>query len=165
MNDPWLAAADQLRRDREATQAATAREAEERRAAQERERVEAEERHRIRNVAIEVGITKLEQFMRERGAAAQTLLAAYNDKAHVMFGCDSGGGFYHSVYLDAHGIREEGGTHGGYGGHRQGEPTQATARKAVEYFADYGAGKDKPDLVRNIDTWLTQQVESYARRR
>lgn len=163
MTDPWDVAAntlsarqaamkriEQARRDEAAARLAARRQA-------------AAEADRAMRAAIEFAVPQLEALMAQRGTAAQRLLAASGEGAYILFGSARGGGKYCSVYLDQNGLRREVGTCGGLGS----KPTDkraATAREAIEAFAYRGAGKDKPELVRIIVTWLTDQVDAYAPR-
>jgi hypothetical protein len=169
MADPWETAADKLRRMHQTSVAQAAQLEEEHRleaAAREREYTA---KKAAMDAAINEAVASLRTFVRERGEAAQALLAAYTDArpemqtpAHVLFGCISGGGTYRSIVFDRHGIRQEGGSFGGLGGQPDGEPMPATVIEAVRYFAMHGEGKNKPELVRDIAVWLTQKLDRFA---
>lgn len=160
MTDPWEIDAQQLNAERTAAERLEqARRDEEaaRFAAQQRAAAEAA---RTMRAAIEYAVPRLLAFMTQRGAAAQRLLAESGERAHVLFGSNEGGGSYHSVYLDGNGLRQEIGRFGGYGGTPENK-SAATVHDAVGYFAHYGAGKGKPEQVRNIVAWLTERIDAY----
>jgi hypothetical protein len=162
MSDPWDRAAQRItgqkaerhRREAEAEQTRLRKEAEKRQA--------AEKSYAEMQAAIAAAAPLLEAFLVERGAAAQRLLAACGERAHIMFGAQNEGGYYHSVFLHADGLREEMGTAGGYSATPQSnKPTTALA--AVEAFARHGVGRGNPQQVRNIVDWLTRQIDGYSR--
>lgn len=158
--DSWSAAADRIaeqRRQREAAEAEACAAEDQRlaaeRAAAEAARVEMEE-------AIAAATADLENFMRRRGAAAMKLLAAANE--YILFGCDSGGGQYSSVYIDGSKIGQEVGKRAGYGT-KPISNNVVGADTAVRYFAYYGIGVRNPQKVCEIVKWLEGRIDAIAR--
>lgn len=161
MTDPWDVAARRVEDEnaRRRSDEETARQS--RLAAEAIEREAAERAHQEMQAAIRDAVPALTNFLAERGEAAQRLLAACSDEAHVMFGCRTGGGGYHSVFLHSTGLRQEDGRTSYYRSvPRENRP--ATPQDAVLAFAREGRGKGNPDRVRNIVHWLVEQIDGYV---
>jgi hypothetical protein len=162
MTDPWDKAAARIgrarqQRDQERQDAERAR-----RAMALAEQEEQDRAHKIMLAAITEATPKLQAFLAKRGPAARRLLAAIGPHGHVLFGCDQGGGSYASIYLHGAGLRYEQGTASGY----TSSPTarrSATAAEAVHFFAYHGAGRGNPERVQNIVSWLTAELDRYAK--
>lgn len=165
MTDPWSEGAAEIARRkteerRKAAEETTA--AEEKRLAEAAATREAEEKaHQEMRAAMTEGEAALAKFMYERGQHAQRLLQACG--AHVMIGAKRGGGHYESVFLHGSGLRYEVGSGGSYNA-TPNRNEVATYEKAVYMFARHGEGKGNPELVRNIVTWLTAQVDKHNQR-
>ena len=165
MTDPWDVGAGEITRRKarerqEVTDKSTA--AEEERLAEAAAIKEAEDKaYQEMQAAKTEGVAALTKFMYERGEPAKRLLAAYSDRAHVMFGVKRGGGHYESVFLHGNGLRREVGGGGSYNtSPSSNEP--ATPEQAVDMFARHGEGRGNPELVRNIVSWLTEEVDRFS---
>lgn len=158
MTDPWQNVAARIK-DWCLTQAAQAKRDEI--AAHAAEDAATKTRHREIENAIDEAIPKLTEFLRQRGAAAQELLAAHYERVCLPFGQTYERKSYWSVHISGRGLCQEIGTAGEY----RNIPaivTPATPRQAVEAFAYFGKGYHKPEHVRGIVSWLSDQLDTYA---
>lgn len=166
MTDSWLEAADRIRAENAANQAAESADI----AMAETERIAVEARERAASRELDQAVAEATQnlfgFMEQRGMAAKELLEARGSDAHVLFGVEHDGGYYRSVYLDKDGLGMEDGYDGIAALHseelRKATQGTATAHDAALYFAYYGRGRKDPDIVRGVVAWLTQQLDAIA---
>jgi hypothetical protein len=163
MTDNWTLAADRIRSENEAKSADAAARAAEEQNEQYNERVSQQEL----DCAVADATRSLADFMEQRGDAAQELFKARGNRAHVIFGVEHDGGYYTSVYLHEDGLGMEDGYDGiavAYNKELQKPPPvrPATPHDAAFHFAYYGMGRKDPVMVRNIVSWLTQQVDAIA---
>lgn len=162
MTDPWLQAANRIRTDRETDERARADEAERQRLQREQEQAKREREHAEMEAAIAVAVPALERFLRERGAAAQAVMAAHGDRKSITFGGNSEGGYYSNAFFYAHGLARESGRGGGYSPVETDGPKPIGVEEAVRAYATDGAGHGRPDRVRNIVSWFERQINSEA---
>lgn len=162
MTDPWVDAAKRIVREGlvEQQRMRAAALAEQQR--QDDKRAAEQASREAMRAAIAAAVPALTRFFKERGRAAQTLLAACGDNAFVLFGYENGGGCYWSVYLNGQGLQHENGEGGDFNRHPTGK-RQATPLEAVEAFAYHGAGRDNPNQVCDIVHWLTDSLDRRAR--
>lgn len=157
--DPWEIAAQRIAAQKQ--QAKVAAMADREKAKQEQVARQAAERatYQEMQAAVSAATTDLERFMVVRGAAAMHLLAA--KEQYVVFGSREDGGGYSSVYIDGAGIGHEVGHRSGYG-YEPSKNEPDTASEAVYYFAYFGEGKGKPQVVRGIVEWLERKIDNIA---
>lgn len=161
MSDRWDKAASNIISKKQADQQAATEAARLKQIERKRKEAETQAAHNEMQKAIAEAVPKLAKFLAQRGASAQRLIAAYSDRAHIMFGCDQEGGYYSSHFLDGTGLRHENGTAGGYSSNPR-ENRAATPEEAIKAFAYYGEGRNDPKKVRNIVQWLTERIETYV---
>jgi hypothetical protein len=161
VSDPWDDAARQkTAASQQAAKEKARKDARERKEQQE-ERARQEAAHAALEAAIDATVPLLERFMRERGGAAQRLLAASGDRRYIYIGGESEGGYYHSYYLSKDGLCYEVGRKAGYGS-KPDRATQASVRDVIASYAREGRGDRDPAKVRKIVDWLTEEVNRFA---
>lgn len=155
MTDPWMQAAKRLNVQRAETELARAQAA--------ALNPPRPPRRDPMEIAIEETTPVFRQFIRERGAAAQALLAARGQGEYVLFGADKSIGYYKGIYFTQLGIRE--GEQPNTYKIRKGEDGAgpSDAARAVQFFAWFGGGYNDPDKVRNIVAWFQAQMDKLAR--
>lgn len=162
--DPWVTGARLLRvrRAEEAAETPPESPAEERERRRVHRQVDNREAAELQ-AAIDQATADLEDFMRERGAAAQDLIDAYGGPyAYVSFGRSGDKKRFRHIYLGREGIREVTGTISVRGYKPTTMPTPATASDAVWQYAFHGKGSGNPKKIRNLVQWLTKEVDIYA---
>ncbi len=161
MTDPWDTAARNIAAQRTAQQRAAQQHAAQEQAEKEMKAAAARAAQTDMEAAIRDAIPLLVSFLEERGAAARHLLTACGEHTVVVFGNERGGGNFSGVFLHSRGLLyEEGETSGHSSTVRKERP--ATPEEAVKAFAHEGPGCGKPEVVRNIVKWLTDQLDSIA---
>jgi hypothetical protein len=160
MTDPWDIAAQKITQQRAETARLQEMQRKEAQAEFATKRAAADVTHREMQAATAEAVRQLTTFFSQRGAAALRLLAAHGKDAFVVFGAEREGGEYFSIYLDKNGLRREEGAGGDYGT-RPFLIKAATLQEAVEAFAYHGPGVKNPQVVRNIVSWLVEQINKY----
>lgn len=166
MTDPWYAAAQRIRDEKEAADTAAANQLLAQQAVREEaERAYAQKQAELQRLIDEV-TPQLIGFLTTRGEAARSLLGARSMAAGreilVIFGSYRDGSDYDTVALDRFGIARFTGTESSYGHGSHNPRQEATPQQAIEYFARHGQGQNKPEQVRNIVTWLEQEINRLA---
>lgn len=135
-------------------EAANAQAAKEARAQQEADEMAA---------AMAEAVVGLSAYLRQKGEAAQRLLAARPNSV-VRFGSDSEGGFFSGVYFGLNGLMKEAGRSGSIYGSTPAEfdTVPCSVEEAVHYYAYYGSGQGDTAAVRDLPRWFEQQLDEMA---